>query len=111
MDPMTRLDVGRVDSLRAVLDPIGPLMEDLGAPVHSTLGDQQVVDPDDQPGFAVVDMRGDDGDIAAGSLADANCDLGLLGVVSQRRPGSVETVGQSVVAGVDCASDVAYLGL
>ena len=46
MDPMPRLDVRGMDSLGSVLDPVGPLVDDLTAPFDGSLGDQQVVDPD-----------------------------------------------------------------
>ena len=110
MDPMTCLDIWRVNPLCTLLDPVSPLVEDLGPPVHSALGNQQVVNPDDQSGFAVIDMGGDDSDITAGALSDGDRDLGFLGIFSQRRSGSVESFGQRVVEGVDCATDVDYLG-
>ena len=40
MDPMTCLDIRWVNPFRTILDPVSPLVEDLGPPVHSALRNQ-----------------------------------------------------------------------
>ena len=62
--------------------------------------------PDYQIGLAVFGVSGHYGDIAAGAVAYPDNDLGLAGIISQRRSSPVQSVSQCMVEGVYCPTDV-----